>query len=445
MKKGLEHANEPARRSYGRMILSNIKRLSQVKSDKDIGQLSQAMFPGAHCPLFGAVMAASSLKDCLLVIVGTDECAYYARDFSLQYLPGNLSERCVSLVLNDLDVTFGSTGSAKALLQDLLQQRQPQYLILVTTCLVEIIGDDYEALAKELEQECRLPVLVIRTEHFQCRDHQQGLEKTFSALGNLMQEQRHDASVNILGTYGSFYSEELLRLLADAGLTLGMQLSQVCDLRAIQSASAARLNLVMDPAALPLAKLMRERFGINYICLKNAASPELALYNLRELCACLQVVLPASALDKYRKAKELEKEARTLVHKMPYIYGRTVFSCFEVNAYLTELGMRPLLLQTETVGEEDRQYMAKILSGADPYVCRGADLSSLQPLYGELKPCIYFGMESEERLRQWGIALVSPFSLRGVFGLDQNIAFLQSLINAAKKALLCGKEGKRCS
>ena len=45
--------------------------------------LTAAMFPGTHCPLMGAAMAVRGISDALMLIIGTDECTYYTKHFSV--------------------------------------------------------------------------------------------------------------------------------------------------------------------------------------------------------------------------------------------------------------------------------------------------------------------------------------------------------------------------
>ena len=67
----------------GNEILSQLKKLRDITTSKDIRQLTYAMFPGTHCPLMGAAMAVRGIKDAVLLVVGTDECAYYTKHMTL--------------------------------------------------------------------------------------------------------------------------------------------------------------------------------------------------------------------------------------------------------------------------------------------------------------------------------------------------------------------------
>ena len=68
----------------GNQLLARMKRLGSVETIKDVRPLTAAMFPGTHCPLMGAAMAVRGISDALMLIIGTDECTYYTKHFSVQ-------------------------------------------------------------------------------------------------------------------------------------------------------------------------------------------------------------------------------------------------------------------------------------------------------------------------------------------------------------------------
>lgn len=95
--------------------LESLKTLSQVESIKDVKPLAKTVFPGAHCPLFGSALILKGVTDALMIVIGTDECTYYTKKFSLGYDSfGGMDGRCVSLVLDQHDVTFGCAKKLEA-------------------------------------------------------------------------------------------------------------------------------------------------------------------------------------------------------------------------------------------------------------------------------------------------------------------------------------------
>lgn len=65
----------------GNELLGRLKRLSEIEDrNKDIHSLTYAQFPGTHCPLMGAAMAIRGIDGAVMMIIGTDECAYYIQN-----------------------------------------------------------------------------------------------------------------------------------------------------------------------------------------------------------------------------------------------------------------------------------------------------------------------------------------------------------------------------
>ena len=98
--------------------------------------------------LMGAAMAVRGISDALMLIIGTDECTYYTKHFSIHADNfGGLNGRCVSVALDGHDVTFGCAKKVEDAFDEMMAEYHPQAVFLVTTCVVEIIGDDIDALA----------------------------------------------------------------------------------------------------------------------------------------------------------------------------------------------------------------------------------------------------------------------------------------------------------
>ena len=111
----------------GKEILSRLGKLRDVTCSKDIAQLTYAMFPGTHCPLMGAAMAVRGIQDAVLLVVGTDECAYYTKHMTIHSDDfGGLQGRCVSAVLDTRDVTFGCKAKLDQAVAELVAEYSPK-------------------------------------------------------------------------------------------------------------------------------------------------------------------------------------------------------------------------------------------------------------------------------------------------------------------------------
>lgn len=425
----------------GNELLGRLNRLSRVQTIKDIPQLTTALFPGTHCPLMGAAMIAGGIKDCLLVIVGTDECSYYTKSLTLSDRYGGINGRCVSVVLNSHDVTFGSVESMHKAFKEIVAEYRPKCVMLVTTCVIEVIGDDYDAIAEELTKQYSIPVMAVHTEHFKCEDHFPGFERAITACQSIMQPQECDGSVNVLGQrFGDFADTELYALLTKSGVKIGVQLPSGCTSDDIRRAPAAKINIVVNDIALPLAQAMQEQYNIHYVYFNRFAVPEKILQAYQHLFAYLELPLPAEVNAKFDECKALEQKTMPVVQGGPYIFGNTQYDCFELNNYLCRLGLVPQLIQSNKLRQEHFEDIKGILATTDPYVCKAANIAPLQYVYDVLHPWIYIGHEFGERLRRKGIAQLHSDPAGKMLGFECNTFLLKILQQTVADAKVFRKE-----
>ena len=425
----------------GNELLGRLNRLSKVQTIKDIPQLTTALFPGTHCPLMGAAMIAGGIKDCLLVIVGTDECSYYTKSLTLSDRYGGINGRCVSVVLDSHDVTFGSAESMHKAFKEIVAEYRPKCVMLVTTCVIEVIGDDYDAIAEELTKQYSIPVMAVHTEHFKCEDHFPGFERAITACQSIMQPQECDGSVNVLGQrFGDFADTELYALLTKSGVKIGVQLPSGCTSDDIRRAPAAKINIVVNDIALPLAQAMQEQYNIHYVYFNRFAAPEKILQAYQHLFAYLELPLPAEVNAKFDECKALEQETMPVVQGVPYIFGNTQYDCFELNNYLCRLGLVPQLIQSNKLRQEHFEDIKGILATTDPYVCKAANIAPLQYVYDVLHPWIYIGHEFGERLRRKGIAQMHSDPAGKMLGFECNTFLLKILQQTVADAKVFRKE-----
>lgn len=428
----------------GKELIERMVPLSQVESMKQVAPLTNAMFPGTHCPLMGAAMAVRGIKNSLIMIIGTDECAYYTKHMTIHSEDfGGLGGRCVSVVLDGHDVTFGCVKKVEAAFAEAMEEYKPQAVFLVTTCVVEIIGDDMDAAADALTQKYNIPVMAVHTEHFKCENHLPGLERTITACFSLMEKRPCDGRVNLLGQrMGSFADTELSHVLQNAGVKIGLQLPCGCTVDDIREGAAAKANIVVNEIALPLAKKMEEEFGIPYVFFDRFAEPEKIAACYQKLFAALEMPLPEELQALETKAVAAKQEAAKELEGVTYIYGNTPFRTFELNHFMVSLGMVPQIIQTSAITAADAEDKAAILEKCDPYITKTANIAPLQYVYDELHPMLYLGHEYANRLRQKGIAMVRTDGANSLLGFEVTGFAVKALLTAARECREIRKGGE---
>ncbi len=420
----------------GNQLLARMKRLGSVETIKDVRPLTAAMFPGTHCPLMGAAMAVRGISDALMLIIGTDECTYYTKHFSVQAENfGGLHGRCVSVALDGHDVTFGCAKKVEAAFAEMMEEYHPQAVFLVTTCVVEVIGDDFDAVAAALTEKYGLPVMAVHTEHFKCENHLPGVERTMTACFDLMRARPCDGSINLLGQrLGDFQETELFGVLQEAGVRVGLRLPCGCRVEDIRNAPAAQANIVVDDTALPLARKMRSAFGTPYVMFDKFAAPARIAACYQTLFDALKLPQPTRLQTLRAQAEAAREEAARELRGVTYIYGNTPLRCYEFNRFMVELGMQPQVIQSNAILPEDEEDRAAILRHCDPYITKTANIAPLQSIYDVLHPMLYLGHEYAARLRAKGIALVRTDGVSNMLGYEITPFVTQALRAAAREA-----------
>ncbi len=417
----------------GNELLKDLKRLDQVKSMKDVINITHTQYPGTHCPLMGALLVTRGIKDSMAFVVGTDECVYYSKNMTMAFEGfGGLLGRCASVRLDTNDVTFGSVEKVEEAFDELVEEQQPSCVFLISTCVIEIIGDDFDALAEKLTKKHGIPVLPIHTEHFKCEDHIPGIERAITACAGFMEKQdKDDKLVNVLGQrQGDFTKSEVAEILKEHDIKINLQLPKTCTVSDIKAATKSKLNIVVNDTALGLAKVMLEKFGIPYVNFKKSASYETNYLAYKDLFEKLEIPMPKKLEE---KRNELAKEFAANKDKykgLTYIYGGAPFASFEHIRIMTEFGLEPLLLQVSAISEDNFKDIDEIVKKFNPYVTRSANVAGMMHIYDALKPDLNFGPAFMNVLKEKHIVPVRFDKDAGdKFGFELSEMFLSSLQN----------------
>jgi nitrogenase molybdenum-cofactor synthesis protein NifE len=308
--------------------------------------------------------------------------------------------------------------------------------------VLEVIGEDFEAVVFNIQDQVNAKLLVVHTEHFKCNSHIPGIERTLTALKDLMQEQAVvPGTVNILGhRYEGVEKTELLQLLKSKGITVNLVIPSSCGVDDLKSAPGAALNIVTDFTALPLADAMKIEYGTDYVYFDRYLSPMRIESAYNDISQKLNIDLSKEVSVLKDELNRVILEHSFSFSSKRFIYGNTPMLAFEVSGFLSSLGMEPILVQARDLYANDHKYMKEILDlGWDPYVSRIANIAPLQLLYGQLKPDIYVGHENPRRLAEQGITQVVLDSAASKLGFEVPSAVVRTIA----KSLIASKSMDR--
>lgn len=408
--------------------LDILNRLDEINEDKDIKSLSHAIFPGTHCPLFGVALTASYIKNMPLVVVGTSECTYYTKNFAYHRQKGK--DSVYSVVLGDNEIVFGGQKVVEDAVKQIIEIENPEAIMIVTTCVPELIGEDYSSIEYSLSDEINIPIFVVNTEHFKCNSHIPGMSRSLKSLSSCMKKHTEKSGINILGHRQSGVEDtELVKLLTNEGVSINAVIPSKCDIDIIKNASSAKVNIVTDMIALDLAKDMKRKFDIEYIYFDKHMNSKTIFENYKKLEELLEISLIDKLENQIKEYEELFNKCKELYEGKKLIYGNTPMMALETVDFLSDLGMEPVFVQLRELYEQDIIYKESISKkGFNPYISRIANIAPLRHLYDEIGADIYIGHESPIILREKGLMQITLDSHAQKIGYELPIGMMRDLI-----------------
>ena len=376
-------------------------RLSQIRKNADIFGKCTAISAGVYCPTFGVAISASLIRDAAVIIVGTNECTWYARNSAAFRAEQPAHDRFYCCAMDQHDITFGDSGGLKKAICEAAKDRPYSCIILASTCIPEIIGDDIEAIAAEAETEIGIPVLPVHIAHYDhsCNEFTVAISRTLEALGRLMEPmETKPKTFNLLGrnfhpaARGTLLQTELVRILSTAGCELNLILPNACDCEMLKQAPRAKLNIVTNAAGRDLAAYMQKRFGTPFIPFEPSLNLEYIAQGYRQIMKNMNIPYPQELLKSEKNAQEALKQARSVLTGKRFVNGGRPPDAIAATRFLSKLGMEALLVNAYRLEENSEEDIRAVLqSGADPFVNYVANPQAIEELVVELQPDLVVG------------------------------------------------------
>ena len=220
---------------------------------------------GSRMPLYGcafngAATTAVHLTDAVIIAHSPRSCAFYTwQNISSPgrrnlfnrgiLMPSAISPSFETSEMGHAEAVFGGLEKLKAQVERALE-RKPGAVVVISSCVSGIIGDDIAALERLSTPET--PVIAVKADGVMGGDYMEGIRLCLHRLAERLV--RRDApvnprTVNLIGEVGvSNYTESdyrtLRRLLGDMGITIGCRFLGDCTAEELRSLLSAPLNLL---------------------------------------------------------------------------------------------------------------------------------------------------------------------------------------------------------
>ncbi|WP_297100534.1 nitrogenase iron-molybdenum cofactor biosynthesis protein NifE [uncultured Draconibacterium sp.] len=316
------------------------------------------------CVFCGSRVVLYPIADALHVIHGPVGCASYTWDIRGSLSSGpQLHRLSFTTDLKERDVVFGGEKKLYHALIDLIDKHQPKAAFVFSTCIIGVIGDDVEAVCRQVTKEKGIDVIPVMSEGFN-GTKKDGYKIACGALSKLVGTNNdYEApkySINILG---DFNLAGELWILAEYYKKLGVEIISCMTgdgrVEQIRRAHKASLNVVQcSGSIMHLAKEMKEKYDIPFMKVSYFGIEDMseALYEVAKFFKDDEMLAKARELVTNEISKllpALQPYRQKLEGKKAAIYVGGAFKAISLVKALRLLGMKTVVVGSQTGNAED--------------------------------------------------------------------------------------------
>lgn len=405
-----------------------MKRLSELSSYEEIVSPSVAIRRGIHCPLFGCSLIMQNMERAAVVILGTEECGFYSKEIMKVIHLDYMKAPVYCYALEESDIVFGCGTQIVELLQEICRKDAPEVIYLISTCVTELIGEDMAGLVQTASHQVPAKLFYVNADHFKLTSHLDGLSDMIAALA--VQMQPYDGprqGVNLLCDRECVWQDtELGRYLLRRQIPVRAVFPNGVSKHALEEATHAQLNLVLDSTGLKLAKQM-ETMGVPYLLFGKYAHAQRILQAYRSLEAALGLTADPT-LETLARSTMARWEALAALGKQRVTYINSPLISFDACLMMHQLGFEILACFVTGYNDIERALFPELkASGMDPYMALLTDFSRTEELNQALRPTLYVGPGYADRLEKLGIKMLPMDALIRENGFAMSQAMAEGL------------------
>ncbi len=323
------------------------------------------------CVFCGSRVVLYPITDALHLIHGPIGCAAYTWDIRGALSSGpEIHRLSFSTDLHEKDVVFGGEPKLYKALCELIDKYKPKAAFVYSTCIVGVIGDDVEAICRQVSKEKGIDVLPVMAEGFN-GTKKDGYKIACQAINKLVgtgtAKDIPAESINILG---DFNLAGELWMLTDYYKKMGVNIVSTITgdgrVDEIRNAHKAKLNVVQcSGSMIHLAKMMKEEYGIPFIKVSYFGIEDMsdALYEVASFFKNDGMMEKAKALVR-EELKELlpalQPYRADLEGKKAAIYVGGAFKAISLVKALRLLGMKTVVVGSQTGNAEDYKIITEL-------------------------------------------------------------------------------------
>ena len=234
------------------------------------------------CAFNGACTTAVHLTDAIVIAHSPRSCAFYTwQNISSPgrknlfnrgiLMPSAISPNYETTDLGHAEAVFGGAEKLRAQVERALERR-PGAVVVVSSCVSGIIGDDLLSLERLSTPET--PVIAVQADGVMGGDYMEGIRLCLHRLAEKLADRaapERPNTVNLIGEVGVSYNSEpdyrtLSRLLGAMGISIGCRFLGDCTAEELRNLTAAPLNLLATDSQdnLELKQWLETEYGCRF-------------------------------------------------------------------------------------------------------------------------------------------------------------------------------------
>lgn len=323
------------------------------------------------CVFCGSRVVLYPIADAVHLVHGPVGCAAYTWDIRGSLSSGpELHRLSFSTDLHEKEVIYGGEKKLYAALTELIAAYRPNAAFVYATCIVGLIGDDVQAVCDRVRREQGIPVLPVHSEGFKGTKkdgYRAACEALFRLVGKDGERPVAPRSINILGDFNlageTWIIKEYYRQM---GVEVVSCMTGDGRVKEIEQAHRAALNVVQCSGSMTyLAKMMEDSFGIpyrrvSYFGIEDTAE---ALYTVARHFDDPEILARAEDLVRREVGRvypAVARYRRDLEGRKAAIYVGGSFKAFSLVKALRHLGIKSVVVGSQTGNKEDYEYLKEI-------------------------------------------------------------------------------------
>lgn len=405
---------------------------------------------GSICLLLPALGIINSLPDTAVLIHGAVGCGTVTHSQNCIVRMGSAARHgkardvlWFTTALQELDVVNGGERRLEDAIREIDREHSPKFLVVVTTCIPGIIGDDVDTLVERIAPEIKARMLPVHCEGFKTSIWATAYDAVYHTIGrNLLEPPEGELTsgpnprlVNLMNvsSMGRPDELELERLLRALGLEVNI-FPVFADPGGMHRATRAALSVSTCPTHDDyFLKHLRERYGIPFSIRHMPIGIANTALWLRDIASYLGLKDEVERVI----ARETAHLQAALEPLLPLFQGKRAFiAAGEMRALangtlLRELGFEITGMRTFHHDEFAEGEYEKLAADGSDFVVNIADCQPFEEanLLRRLKPDVFMGhVNANSTAARMGIPTVAIYQVgmhfvgyRGVYELARRL------------------------